>query len=94
MTSPANEPVDERIDEILAELFDRGERLGASKWVSNDEKAHAVSEAKAAIRAAIQSALPGKLADDDSGDWRRGVTSGFNAAISEIETKLKEKGLL
>jgi hypothetical protein len=81
---------DDVLDAILNRLVALAELMGGS--------ARDTSEAKAAIRAAIQSALPMKQAEEmhtaDHRDLINLKAVGYNAAISEIEASFKRKGLL
>jgi hypothetical protein len=74
----------------------------AHQWPSHDTGTYIygngkqvdTEEAKAAIRAAIQSALPEKYPEIGVAQTQIIYARGYNAAISEIEANLKKKGLL
>lgn len=86
----------------LDNLFMRGYRLGASKWVSKDEQEHGVSEALAQIKDLIEGCLPKELGKLPTDDFNRtpqdqahhngqlfGYEMGYNKALADTKQALK-----
>jgi hypothetical protein len=106
MTSLPDSAPDDILDDVLEKLYnaawvegstydDTLEQAGADTEPRSTKELRSCTRAKAAIRAAIQSALPEKCAVSRSlGKDYAGYSRGYNAAISEIEANLKKKGLL
>lgn len=72
------------IKSILEELFDRGERLGRSQWVSEDEKEHAIKEALQQIEQLIEEAKPDRRVNPNkSGYSAASITHGYKNTSSD-----------